>query len=164
MAKIDKNKELQPSILDKLTGNTLNLHGELASTSFQRVKQLRQTVRRDLENLFNTRFRILDLPEEYPELETSLLNYGLPDLATINMLDQNAREGFCRFMEDTIRRYEPRFKNVKVSHAGVVDETDRSLRFRIEAVLYADPLPETIVFNSILEPVTRSVKIEDTFH
>ena len=120
-------------------------------------------MRRDLENLFNTRFRITDWPEELTELENSLLNYGLPDLATVNMIDANSRTRFCRFLEDTIRRFEPRFKSVSVSNLSAnVDENDCTLCFRIEVVLYVDPILETIVFNSILELVTRSVKIEDS--
>ncbi|HEY5604453.1 MAG TPA: type VI secretion system baseplate subunit TssE [Gammaproteobacteria bacterium] len=161
MARIEKNQELVPSILDRLTDNTIYSHDPALTSSFQRVKELRQSVRRDLENLFNTRFRITDLPGELEQLDVSLVNYGLPDLATINLLDSTSRHRFCRFLESTIKKFEPRFKNVDVSHVGNVDENDRTMRFRIEAVLYADPLPETIVFNSVLEPVTRTVKIED---
>ena len=83
------------------------------------------------------------------------------DCLTFNLLDSTSRNNFCRFLETTIQKFEPRFKKVDVSHVGNVDENDRTLRFRIEAVLHAEPLPETIIFNSILEPVTRSVKIED---
>ncbi len=161
MARIEKNQELLPSILDRLTDNTIYSHDPSLHSSFQRIKELRQSVRRDLENLFNTRFRITDLPDNLEQLDDSLLNYGLPDLATINLLDSTSRNNFCRFLESTIRKFEPRFKNVEVTHVGNVDENDRTLRFRIEAVLHAEPLPETIIFNSILEPVTRSVKIED---
>ncbi|MGD8559508.1 MAG: type VI secretion system baseplate subunit TssE [Gammaproteobacteria bacterium] len=161
MARIDKNQELVPSILDRLTDNTIYSHDPSLNSSFQRIRELRQSVRRDLENLFNTRFRITDIPDDLEELDNSLLNYGLPDLATINLLDSTSRNRFCRSLEATIKKFEPRFKNVEVSHVGNVDENDRTLRFRIEAVLYAEPLPETIIFNSVLEPVTRSVKIED---
>ncbi|MCI0506852.1 MAG: type VI secretion system baseplate subunit TssE [Gammaproteobacteria bacterium] len=161
MARIEKHQELLPSILDRLTDNTIYSHDPSLTSSFQRIKELRQSVRRDLENLFNTRFRITELPQNLEQLDNSLVNYGLPDLATINLLDSTSRSRFCRFLEATIRKFEPRFKNVEVSHVGNVDENDRTMRFRIEAVLYAEPLPETIIFNSVLEPVTRTVKIED---
>lgn len=162
MARIEKNQELVPSIFDRLTDNTIYSHDPTLNTSFQRIKELRQSVRRDLENLFNTRYRITNLPENLEQLDVSLVNYGLPDLATINLLDSRSRNEFCRSLENTIRKFEPRFKNVDVSNIGNIDENDRTLRFRIEATLHAEPVPETIVFNSVLEPITRSVKIEDT--
>ena len=34
------------------------------------------------------------------------------------------------------------------------------LRFRIDGVLYAEPTPEPIVFDSTLEPATGSVQIK----
>ncbi len=39
------------------------------------------------------------------------------------------------------------------------DPHDRSLRFRIDALLQAEPAPEPIAFDSVLEPVSRSVEI-----
>ena len=161
MAKIDNKQELVPSLFDRLTDNTIYSHDPALTTSFQRIRELRQSVKRDLENLLNTRFRITELPENLEELDLSLLNYGLPDLATINLLDTTSRKNFCRFLEATIQKFEPRFKNIEVSHVGNIDENDRSIRFRVEAVLRASPTPETVVFNSVLEPVSRSVKIED---
>jgi len=162
MASIDKKQELIPSIFDRLTDNTLYSHDPASPFAFQRIRELRQSVKRDLENLLNTRFRITEPPENLEQLESSLINYGMPDLATINLLDSTSRKNFCRFLEDTIQKYEPRFKNIEVTQVGNIDENDRSIRFRIEAVLHANPTPETIVFDSILEPVSRSLRIEDT--
>ena len=162
MARIDKKQELIPSIFDRLTDNALYSHDPSAPFAFQRIRELRQSVKRDLENLLNTRFRITELPENLVELESSLVNYGMPDLATINLLDSTSRKNFCRFLEETIQKYEPRFKNIEVTNVGNIDENDRSIRFRIEAVLYANPTAETIVFDSVLEPVSRSLRIEDT--
>jgi type VI secretion system protein ImpF len=44
------------------------------------------------------------------------------------------------------------------------DSSDRTLNFRIDAVLYADPAPAVIVLNSVLEPVSRSVNIQEADH
>ena len=38
------------------------------------------------------------------------------------------------------------------------------MRFRINAIIYADPSPETVVFDSILEPISRSVNVEESLH
>ncbi|GMR16052.1 MAG: type VI secretion system baseplate subunit TssE [Gammaproteobacteria bacterium] len=161
MARVDKKKKLRPSILDRLFDDEPDNKNEIDQGQHQKLKQLRASVRRDLENLMNARFRVMEPAEEYLQLEKSLLNYGLPDLATINITDIEKRKEFTSKMEKILREFEPRFKDVNVSYLDNNDNTDRTLRFRIDATLYADPSPEVVIFDSILEPVTRSISIED---
>ena len=154
-------KKIKPSIIDRLIDHEPENRHEVTSQHAFILNNLKNSVRRDLESLFNTRFRIAEFPEEYRELEQSLVNYGLPDLATINIIDIDKRIAFCQKVENIIRYYEPRFKSVRVKYLNNTDEKDRTLRFRIEAVLYAEPNPEVIIFDSILEPITRNVSIEE---
>lgn len=164
MARVDKNKKLRPSILDRL----IDLHPEQADIAerdqYQQLRELRQSVRRDLLNLLNTRIRIVKPDDEYEELKISLLNYGLPDLATINISDSMKRKAFVEQLESLLMEFEPRFKSVSVNYLENADELDRTLRFRIDATLYADPAPEVVVFDSVLEPVTRTVNVEESGH
>ena len=118
-------------------------------------------MRRDLESLLNTRYHVTKPPDALYEVEKSLLNYGLPDLATINITDAKKRDEFTAKLQSTLIEYEPRFKSVKVSYIDNKDDTDRTLRFRIDAVIYADPLPQVVVFDSILESVTRTVSVKE---
>lgn len=161
MARVDKNKKLRPSILDRLIDDEPHNATETDPGQHQLIRQLRDSVRRDLEALLNTRYHITKPPDEFPELEKSLLNYGLPDLATVNIADARKRDEFTASLQKTLVEYEPRFKSVKVSYLDNKDETDRTLRFRIDAVIYADPLPQVVVFDSVLESVTRSVTIKE---
>lgn len=164
MARVDKKKKLRPSILDRLFDDEPDTQNEIDQGQHQKLKQLRRSVRRDLESLMNARFRVMEPGEEYQELESSLLNYGLPDLATINITDLEKRKEFTTQMEKLLKKFEPRFKKVNVSYLDNKDNTDRTLRFRIDATLYADPSPEVVVFDSVLEPVTRSISIEEPGH
>lgn len=164
MSRVDKKKKLRPSILDRLIDNDPGNIVEKDPDQHQKLKQLRDSVRRDLENLLNTRFRMLEPPDEYTELQKSLLNYGLPDLATVNISDSMKRKEFIEHLETILIEFEPRFKTVKVNYMENSDSLDRSLRFRIDATLYADPSPEIVVFDSILEPVTRTVNVEEAGH
>ncbi|MFV9615103.1 MAG: type VI secretion system baseplate subunit TssE [Gammaproteobacteria bacterium] len=164
MASIDKKKKLRPSILDRLIDNDPENNIEKDSDQHQQRKELRNSVRRDLENLLNTRFRMVEPAEEYTELKQSLLNYGLPDLATVNISDKSKQKEFINHLESLLIGFEPRFKSVKVIFTENDDSLDRSLRFRIDATLYAEPSPEIVVFDSILEPVTRAVNVEETSH
>lgn len=164
MARVEKNKNLRPSILDRLIDNEPHIQVESEMSRHQKIKQLRNSVRRDLEALLNSRFRLLEPPEEFTELQNSLLNYGLPDLATINITDLDKKREFTRNLEKVLRTYEPRFKSVKVSYQDNKDSTDRTLRFRIDATLYADPSPEVVIFDSILEPASRMINVEEANH
>lgn len=164
MARVDKKKKLRPSILDRLIDNDPNNNVEIDPDQHQKLKELRGSVRRDLENLLNTRYRMIEPESEYTEIQSSLLNYGLPDLATVNISDKEKRKDFIQHMETVLIEYEPRFKSVKVRYMENSDSLDRTLRFRIDATLYADPSPEMVVFDSILEPVTRTVSVEETSH
>ena len=164
MARIDKNKKLLPSILDRLLDNEPHNRVEAPDDQYTRLKNLRSSVRRDLENLLNTRYRIIEPPEEYSQLQHSLLNYGLPDLATVNIIDTEKKKEFTNNLEKILRMYEPRFKTVSVTYLDNADKLDRTLRFRIEATMYADPAPEVVIFDSVLEPVTRTVNVEEASH
>lgn len=164
MARVDKKKKLRPSILDRLLDDEPHNQTERDLGTHQRLEQLRNSVRRDLESLMNSRYRIIEPPEDYEELENSLLNYGLPDLATVNIIDQEKRKAFTSKLESILRQFEPRFKSVKVSYLDNKEETDRTLRFRIDATLYADPAPEIVIFDSALEPVTRTVSVKEVGH
>lgn len=161
MAHIDKSKKLRASILDRLFDNDPNNVSEKDLEQHQKLKQLRESVRRDLVSMLNTRFRIVEPGDDYPEARKSLLNYGLPDLATINIFDKERRKEFIDHLEMLLIEFEPRFKTVKVNYLENSNTSDKTLRFKIDAVLYADPSPEAVVFDSTLEPVTRTVNIEE---
>jgi len=162
MRQLSIKQKLRPSILDRILDDSPEIsHKDKQNSEKFNLNLLKNSVRRDLENLFNSRYRISEFPEELEEVDKSLVNYGLPDLATINMIDIEKRADFCKHIEKTIRYFEPRFKSVKVKYMENLDYTDRTLRFRIEAILYAEPMPEKIIFDSILEPISRNVSIEE---
>ena len=164
MSHIAKARELRPSILDRLLDHDPQAVREPAPARHQYLSELRQSVRRDLENLLNSRFCMIEPPQECPEATHSLLNYGLPDLATVNISDAEKKQRFVQQLERILREYEPRFKSVRVTHLENRERTDRTLRFRIDAVLWADPAPQSVVFDSILEPVSRSVNVKESLH
>lgn len=164
MAKASRKNKIRPSILDRLLDNNPNSNVDGDQDQYQKTKDLRNSVRRDLENLLNTRLRVVEPGDEYKELAISLLNYGMPDLATINIADQEKRKQFIEQLETMLIEFEPRFKSVSIHYQENADRLDRSLRFRIDAVLYADPSPEIVVFDSVLEPVSRTVNIEEAHH
>lgn len=164
MARVEKDRNLRASILDRLFDDNPSIAIDCEKTRQRKLKDLRFSVRRDLESLLNSRSRVISIQEELQEVNASVLEYGLPDLAIINMLDIAKKNAFTLKVESIIRTFEPRFKSVKVSHIENTEKTDRIIRFRIDAVMWADPEPEIIVFDSVLEPVLRTVTVEESRH
>ncbi|WP_370981170.1 type VI secretion system baseplate subunit TssE [Agaribacterium sp. ZY112] len=152
------DKRLLAPVLDRLLEQNRNSDFR---QPHQVLRHLRESVRRDLENLFNTRYCCVSPPEDYEHLDASVLNFGLPDLSTINMTSIDSRKEFCRDIERSILKFEPRIKTVKVKSDEAVDNEDPSIRFRVEAVLHTNAAPELIIFDSALNPITQTVDVSE---
>lgn len=151
---------LTPSLLDRLSdadgGNT----AASGQRPYQLIGELRKSVRRDLENLLNTRWRCLPQAAIASGLESSLVNYGLPDFSGGHLqAAQNPDIVFDQIVQ-TIERFEPRLKNVRVAPLSAEPSVDRTLRFQIEAVLHVEPWHEQVRFNTVLEPATGKVSVK----
>lgn len=155
MNKLNEKRLLAP-VLDRLLGN-----GGDINQPHQILRQLRESVRRDLEFLFNTRLRCISPQEDAKHLQNSLLNYGLPDMATVNLTSADSRKDFCRVIERTILKNDPRIKSVSVKNDDKIDNEDPNIRFRVEAVLHTNPAPELIVFDSALNPISQTVNVSE---
>jgi type VI secretion system protein ImpF len=155
MNKVNEKRLLAP-VLDRLLG-----HGGDINQPHQILRQLRESVRRDLEFLFNTRLRCISPSEDAKHLQNSLLNYGLPDMATVNLTSADSRKDFCRVIERTILKNDPRIKSVNVKNDDKIDNEDPNIRFRVEAVLHTNPAPELIVFDSALNPISQTVNVSE---
>ena len=80
------------------------------------------------------------------------------------MTSAEDREHFRAVIEATIRRFEPRFRSVTVRLLDNTEGLDRTLRLRIDALMHAEPAPEPMTFNSVLEPVSRSFSVTSRSH
>lgn len=148
-----RNEPLTPSLLDRLTDDT-------ESRSFQSIAELRKSVRRDLENLLNTRWRYCESPEVSEGLGQSLVQYGLPDFSGGNLQAANDPDLVYAAVEQAIERFEPRLKNVRVRAVQTDESVDRTLRFHIEAILHVEPWQEQVRFNTVLEPASGKVSVK----
>jgi type VI secretion system protein ImpF len=71
---------------------------------------------------------------------------------------------FRRTIEDTVRRFEPRFRSFEVTLLRNSEDLDRTLRFRIRAVLRADADGEPVTYDSRLDPALRAFVVTDVGH
>ena len=160
MARIRPNQPLVPSVLDRLLDDAPDTTREAPTSRHQVLRELKLAVRRDLENLLNTRVRCLVVPANCKELSQSLVNYGIPDITGAALGTAQDREEFCRVLQNIIRQFEPRFHKVTVTPAPSGDTQDRTFRFRIDAMLQAEPAPEPVIFDSELQPGTGDFEVK----
>ena len=155
--------QLLPSLLDRLLDDHPEESREPAWREVQVVRVLKASLCRDLQNLLNAHRLLTTIPEVYSELKTSLLNYGLPDLQSMEVREDHDLGLLCRLIEESIQAFEPRLQGVRVR--PVIDAEgkkpiDRRVRFEIEAVLVVEPLREPVLFSSSLDVASGEFAVE----
>ena len=164
MAKSIPNEiQLLPSLLDRLLDDHPEESREPAWREVQVVRVLKASLCRDLQNLLNAHRLLTTIPEVYSELKTSLVNYGLPDLQSMEVREDHDLGLLCRLIEESIQAFEPRLQGVRVR--PVIDAEgkkpiDRRVRFEIEAVLVVEPLREPVLFSSSLDVASGEFAVE----
>ena len=158
---IDDDVPLLPSVLDRLLDEQ-EASGSMGRGRGARLAELKRAVARDLENLLNTRRRCRSFPRDLDELRPSLADYGVPDFTGSNLASTSRKQAFRTAMERAIKLYEPRFKSVTVTMVANTNPLDRSLRFRIEALLHAEPAPEPLTLDSRIDPVSRACQVRES--
>jgi len=146
-------------LLDRLIDEAPDQDRDPPSSAADAMATLRRSVRRDLESLLNARRRWRSWPRSLSELSTSPVGYGIPDFGSGAFNDPRRREELRLEIEDTIRRFEPRFLSVKVHMADTRERLETTLRLRIDAVLHADPAPEQVTFDTLIDPTTDDVTV-----
>lgn len=147
------------SLLDRLLDDEPGVPVEARLEESQLLRIMQHAIRRDLQNLLNTRYRIVAWPPELTELDDSLINYGIPDFTAASL---NAAED-CDVLVNAIRTaiafFEPRLSDVQLERVGH-DYVDRTFRFRIEAMLLIEEKKHRVQFDSTLESDTGQFSVQ----
>jgi len=144
------------SVFDRLLGE------ESADFSIGKTQQydiIVQNVRRDLQDLLNTRKTPLYTDDEV--LENSLVNYGLDDFSDFNPESSTDRDRLKKLLTSIIRTYEPRLKQIKVKLLENKDKLDFKVRFHIDAILCIETIMMPVHFNSVMETTPPYINIKD---
>lgn len=149
MARIDEEIRINLSVLDRLVDFEPEVTSEPPPSRSKALRQVKQALKRDLEWLLNTR-RAFEVPEELPLLSDSLLAYGLPDFSNVSVKNTGDQHNLTLAIEGALRRFEPRLEDIVVTVANA-SLLERAFRFRIEARLRIDPVPEPISFDTTLQ-------------
>ena len=132
------------SLLDRLSEDR---GGDLPSAA------LREGLRRDLEAMLNSRRHLLSWPAALTELDRSLLDYGLDDLANESLNSSDFRARFIDEVERQLRRLEPRIGRFEVVILPNRDELDATLRFRVSGAVTLGAERQELAFDSHVDPV-----------
>jgi type VI secretion system protein ImpF len=149
MPRIDEEIRINLSVLDRLVDFEPDVRTEPLASRSKALRQVKQSLKRDLEWLLNTR-RVFEVPAELPVLADSLLGYGLPDFSTFSIKSAGDQHELTLALEAVLKRFEPRLEDVVVSVA-TASVLERAFRFKIEARLRIDPVPEPISFDTTLQ-------------
>ena len=157
---LERDLNITPSILDRLIDLEPVNQNEAASARYQSLRELKSSVRRDLEALLNTRIPIYRIDESLEEIKQSVALYGLPDFTSMGATNAEEQGFMTSTIQKAIETFEPRFIGVKVS-LEPVDNQAKQVRFRIEANLDIEPSPEPVVFDTVLQSANSGFKVEE---
>jgi len=160
MARKSADSPVTLSVFDRLIDQDLKIRMETPLTRQQSMRELKASLRRDLEWLLNTRQALDEPPEGASELIKSVYSYGLPDITTMSVSSTDDRKRLVRIMETALTSFEPRLANLKVRWVPSSEEKTHILRFVIEGFLRVDPAPEYVTFDTVLETVNGSHEVK----
>ncbi len=160
MARKSADSPVTLSVFDRLIDQDIKVRMEAPPTRLQSMRDLKASVRRDLEWLLNTRKPLDEPPEGASELVKSVYNYGLPDITSMSVSSMDDRKRLVRVMENALTAFEPRLANLKVRWVPSSEEKTHILRFVIEGFLRVDPAPEYVTFDTVLETVNGSHEVK----
>ena len=149
MSRFDNEIRVNPSVLDRLIDYEPEYSREAPASRVKNLRILKQSVRRDLEWLFNTRATAV-VPPELKEVWSSVAVYGLPDMTTLSGRNLGDKAKLRRSVERVLETFEPRLEGVVVT-VDAEPGAGLALKFRIDGRLRVDPAPEPVSFDTLVQ-------------
>ncbi len=144
------------SLIDRLVDRDLKTNKEARPLRTISKKELKESVRRELGWLLNTRTPIP--AHEYDKRDLTVIDYGIPDFGSYSPANEEDQLFLAKRITRAISAFEPRLQDVKVTVAPEM-ENERTLRLSIEAVLVSDVLREPVSFLTVLQDRTGLLEI-----
>lgn len=118
-------------------------------------------VRRDLQALLNTvQLNSTQDLSDFPEVENSVLNYGLPDLS-VHVVDTIRIEQLAVDIRKALIRFEPRMdpRTLVVERDRDFEKDNLKVRFLIKAEIRCDPVRVGSEFVADVDPAFGRIRI-----
>lgn len=154
MAKTKAEILITQSLVDRLADVD-----DWPTTRAASMRMYRESLKRDVEWLLNTRQPVLPELEAYPVAASSVINFGLPDIQAFNGSEGRDKNALSASLLKTLRTFEPRIKQPRV-YMMRSDATSRSLRFHIEGQISFETMEEEITFDTVLELISGEFEVK----
>ena len=169
MPELSLQERLQPSLLDRLTDDEPEKTQESRTKRVISLRELRAIILRDLSWLLNcTNLASSEDLADYPEVERSVLNFGLRDLSSQTTDSvKTASRGLERMLDRAIRTFEPRILAKTLKVKILPPKTGRevgSVTFEIEGMLWAQPLPLSLYLETELDLEIGQANVRERGH
>jgi type VI secretion system lysozyme-like protein len=147
--------EVRMPLFDRLVDHDPTSRGEARPIRTLDRRGVRESIRRELELLFNTRcpfpaFRIAGRPR-------SVIDYGLPDFQSFAPRNFNDHGRLASAMREAVVAFEPRLANVRFTITTVPDD-DMALAVHIEADMVVDNTFAPVSFVTTIKDGAASVR------
>jgi len=154
MARSRNENLITQSLLDRLSDQE-----EWPTKREASMRMYRESLKRDVEWLLNTRRPHISELDAFPLASASVINYGLPDLNLYEGSTGKDHNALMVSMLKTIRIFEPRILDPKVFLVRT-DTLSRSLRFHIEGRIAFESTVEEITFDTVLELLNGEYEVK----
>jgi type VI secretion system lysozyme-like protein len=141
--------------------NEMNLVVEPGEDRRISMARLRECVCRDLATLLSS--TSLDAAYDLtglPDVQRSVLNYGMPSLAGRSVKSLDLRR-IARVVEDTIRHFEPRLTHVRVTPDTERATDEQEFHLRIDAELWSQPTLQRLVLRTRISTESGQATVTD---
>ncbi len=154
MARTKSEILITQSLIDRLVDQE-----QWPETRAASISMYRESIKRDLEWLLNTRQPVIPELESYPATASSVLNFGLPDIHTYDGSAGKEQNALTVALEKCIRTFEPRISQPRVFLTRS-DLLTRSLKFHIEGQVFYENMDEEIKFDTVLELISGEYEVK----
>ncbi|HMD75779.1 MAG TPA: type VI secretion system baseplate subunit TssE [Terracidiphilus sp.] len=154
MARTKSEIPITQSLIDRLVDVE-----QWPETRAASISMFRESIKRDLEWLLNTRQPVIPELESYPATAASVLNFGLPDIHSFDGSAGKEQNALTVALEKCIRTFEPRINQPHV-YLTRSDQLTRSLKFHIEGQVFYENMNEEIKFDTVLELISGEYEVK----
>jgi type VI secretion system protein ImpF len=151
-------RTISHSLIDRLIDDDPDEAVEPGEDEETAIERYKVSLRRDLEQLLNTKRPLLDGLDRHDELGRTVIGYGIVDLSTEDLSVPTVRERAKRTISQVIRNHETRLSNIEVE----MDEapTSRGMNLRISAVLTLTRNREMVIYEARVRPGDRFIAVQ----
>jgi type VI secretion system protein ImpF len=154
----DGKIEVRAPLFDRLVDRDLRLRRELRPMRTLDRRGLRESVRRELEQLFNTRCPVP--AHRLAGRERTVIDYGIPDFSTFSPRSHDDCKRLERVLREAIEVYEPRLANVRVYIEPVKDGEPFALSAEVRADIIIDRVAEPVSFLTLMHLKDGGVAVQ----